>query len=90
MHTAHVFIAGFVQGVGFRQFVKHSAKQNGITGWVRNVPDGRVEALFQGQKKKIKEIILICKKGPMLSEVEDVVVEWDAKASEEFVDFSIR
>ncbi len=90
MQQVHVYISGFVQGVGFRQFIKHSAKKNGIAGWVKNLPDGRVEAIFQGSKVSIERIILRCKKGPMLSEVEDVYVEWNPKNLEKFLDFSIR
>lgn len=77
MKQAHVFISGFVQGVGFRQFVKRKARELGLRGWVKNLPDNRVEALFQGDGKKIEEVIAHCQKGPFLSEAEDVVVEWE-------------
>lgn len=77
--TAHIFVSGFVQGVGFRQFVKRSAVKLGLTGWVKNMPDNRVEALFQSQagsgqeeKEKLEKMISICEKGPFLSEVKDV------------------
>jgi acylphosphatase len=70
--TAHVFISGFVQGVGFRRFVRHHALSLGLTGWVKNLPDNRVEAVFQGSKEQIEKIIAICKKGAFLSEVKDV------------------
>lgn len=77
MKRAHIFISGFVQGVGFRHFVKRKAQEIGLTGWVKNLPDGRVEVVFQGPKEKIEEIIILCRKGPFLSEVEDVEVEWE-------------
>jgi len=77
MKRAHIFISGFVQGVSFRHFVKRKAQEIGLTGWVKNLPDGRVEAVFQGPKEKIEGIILLCRKGPFLSEVEDVEVEWE-------------
>ncbi len=84
MRIAHVFISGFVQGIGFRQWIKRSAKQTGVTGWVRNLEDGRVEAVFQSSassdqeaEKKIKEMISLCRKGPFLSEVKQVDVEWE-------------
>ncbi len=86
--VARVFILGFVQGVGFRQFVKRQAIKIGITGWVKNLPDNRVEALFCGSEERIEKIIKICEKGPFLSEVKDVVVEWDEK-SEVFNSFDI-
>jgi acylphosphatase len=76
MVTAHVFISGFVQGVGYRQFVKKHAEELGLTGWVKNLPDGRVEAVFQGEKKLIEQLIEFCKKGPFMAEVEDVEVGW--------------
>lgn len=89
MKVAHITISGFVQGVGFRHFVRKNAQSLGITGWVRNLPDGSVEAEFQGEKEKIEQIIRICKKGPFLSEVENVEVEW-VDDKNEFDDFFVR
>ncbi len=77
--TVHIFISGFVQGVGFRQFVKREAVKAGATGWVRNMPDGRVEAKLYGPKAKIEGMIAVYRKGPFLSEVQDVVVVWEDK-----------
>lgn len=74
---AHVFISGFVQGIGFRGFVKHHALKMGLTGWVKNLPDNRVEAVLQGAITDIKKMILQCRKGPFLSEVKDVEVVWE-------------
>lgn len=88
MLCVHVIISGFVQGVGYRQFVKSNARRLGLTGWVTNLPDNRVEAVFQGSKEKIEEIIRLCRKGPFLSEVENVEVEWK-ETEEEFSDFRI-
>lgn len=70
--TVHVFISGFVQGVGYRQFVKKNAMELGVNGYVRNLPDGRVEGKFSGEEKKVKELIELCRKGPFLAEVENV------------------
>ena len=72
-----VLVSGYVQGVGFRQFVKHNARKIGLTGWVKNLSDNRVEALFYGPKEKIGQVISICEKGPFLSEVKDIVVDWE-------------
>lgn len=88
MQRAHVVISGFVQGVGFRHFVRNKAIELGLTGWVQNTPDNRVEALFSGSKEKIEEMISLCRKGPFLSEVKDVLVEWK-EAKEEFKSFEI-
>lgn len=85
---AHVYILGFVQGVGFRQAIKRKAKSLGLAGWVKNLPDYRVEALFSGPKEKIEEAILFCKKGPFLSEVKHVDVEWE-EDSQDFSDFEV-
>jgi len=87
--VAHVFISGFVQGVGFRQHIKRRARSLGLTGWIRNTSDGRVEALFSGSKDKIEEAISECNKGPFLSEVKNVVVEW-LESAEKFYDFSTK
>lgn len=86
--TAHIFISGFVQGVGFREFIKRSALKLGLTGWVRNLSDNRVEALFQGPKEQIEKIISTCKKGPFLSEVKDIDVIWE-DINENFESFEI-
>ncbi|MBI2074961.1 MAG: acylphosphatase [Candidatus Levybacteria bacterium] len=91
MQQAHVFISGFVQGVGFRHFVRQKARQLGLTGWVRNLPDRRVEAVFQqssGKVDKVEQVIKECRKGPFLSEVEEVRVEWE-ETKEKFEGFEI-
>lgn len=89
MSQARIFISGFVQGIGFRQFIKVNADRRKLEGWVRNLPDGQVEAVFQGSKEKIKEMISLCKKGPFLAEVESVDVVWK-ETKEEFEGFEIR
>lgn len=74
----HVFISGFVQGIGFRYFIKRNAKSLGLNGFVRNTVDGRVEAVFEGEKKNLDKIIEICRKGPFLAEVENIEVKWES------------
>ena len=88
MKVAHIFISGFVQGIGFRQFILRQAQDLPLTGWVRNIPDGRVEAIFQGEKEKIEESISLCRKGPFLAEVENVEVKWEDR-EESFESFEI-
>lgn len=73
---AKVYISGFVQGVGYRYFVRKNAKNLGLVGFVRNLPDRRVEAMFVGSKENIEKAIKQCKKGPFLSGIENVEVEW--------------
>ena len=87
--TARVFVSGFVQGVGFRRFVRHHARKLGLTGWVKNLTDNRVEAVFQGTKEQIEKVIVICEKGAFLSEVKDVVVDWDDQTLETFQTFEV-
>lgn len=71
---AHVFVSGRVQGVFFRSETKCEAKRRGVTGWVRNLPDGRVEAVFEGEEKSVKELIEFCKRGPPGARVSNVEV----------------
>lgn len=70
----HIFISGRVQGVGFRHFIRKNAEALGVTGWVKNLPDGRVEAIFQGNEEQVEELIQRCKKGPVASFVQDIEV----------------
>lgn len=86
--SAQVFISGFVQGVGFRQFVKKNALRIGLKGYVRNLPDGRVEAVLQGENENVEKIIQLCRKGPFLSEVKSVDVIWE-ESIEKFDVFEI-
>lgn len=86
MQQAHIFITGFVQGVGFRQFVKSQAKKVGVTGWVQNTEDGKVEAVLQGDKDAIELLIEKAKKGPDVSEVTDVQVSWEEEEPELHMD----
>ena len=83
-----ITISGFVQGVGYRHFVRKTAQGLGLTGWVRNTPDGRVEAVLQGTKEKIQEMITHCRKGPFLAEIEDVEIVWE-KVKQDYPDFQI-
>ncbi len=87
---AHIFISGFVQGVGFRRFIQYNALKLGLNGWVKNLPDNRVEAIFCGSKERIEKIIAICRKGPFLSEVKDVDIIWEKDQEEAYSNFEIR
>jgi len=88
MQQARITVLGFVQSVGYRRFVKWNAKKMGLRGWVRNTGDGRVEAVIQGPKEGIEDLIMICKKGPFLSEVKSVMVDWE-KEETSFESFEI-
>lgn len=89
MVKAQIFVSGFVQGVGFRQFVKKNALKTGVNGLVRNLPDGRVEAILTGDKADVEKIIQLCQKGPFLSEVKNIEVFWNNDNEDVFESFEI-
>lgn len=74
---AHVIITGRVQGVFFRDETRRAAQRIGVTGWVRNLPDGTVEALFEGDTLAVNDIIKWCHTGSPLSTVSEVRVAWE-------------
>ena len=83
----HVFVSGRVQGVFFRQNTKRQADSVGVRGWVRNLPDGRVEAVFEGEESAVKTIVDYCRHGPSAARVDNVEVKAeDFKV--EFFDFN--
>ncbi len=86
---AHVQIRGWVQGVAFRYKTKGAACENDVTGWVRNKGDGSVEAVFEGNKKKVESVLKWCEKGPTMAVVKDVIVQWEDYKGE-FSGFDIR
>ena len=85
---AHVFISGRVQGVCYRAFMQDQAIKLGLNGWVRNMHDGRVEAVLEGQKEFIEQAILACKNGPPGARVTDIDITWGSPQGEE--EFEIR
>lgn len=74
---AHIFIAGRVQGVGYRYSTMDEAARLGVKGWVRNVPDGRVEAVFEGSRNTVESMIRWCHQGPTTARVKNVEVEYE-------------
>jgi acylphosphatase len=86
---AHLFISGVVQGVSFRASTQGEARSLGVKGWVKNLADGRVEAVLQGPKEKVDALIRWCHRGPAAAKVEKVDVSWE-KADDEFPDFDIK
>lgn len=73
---ARALISGRVQGVSFRYYTYHEALKLGLSGWVRNLWDGRVEALFQGTKSDVERILAWCESGPPAARVDVVQVDW--------------
>lgn len=74
---AHVWVYGKVQGVFFRYNTKLVAQQHDVKGWVRNLPDGSVEAIFEGEEGNVKKVIEWCRKGPPGAKVIEVQVRWE-------------
>jgi acylphosphatase len=78
MKRAHVFISGHVQGVTFRATTRKQAEQHGVDGWVKNLDDGRVEAVFEAEEgDTIEAMIQFCHSGPSAARVEDVEVRYE-------------
>lgn len=71
-----ILISGLVQGVFFRREVTRLARRLDVTGWVRNLPDGNVEVVAEGDKQKLDEIVQFCRIGPSGARVKDVGVDW--------------
>jgi acylphosphatase len=85
---ANIFVSGLVQGVFFRDHTQRWATSLNLTGWVRNLRDGRVEVLAEGDKEKIDELVSRLNRGPPLSQVDRVDVKWEEYKGE-FEDFRI-
>jgi acylphosphatase len=89
MVRAHLFISGIVQGVGYRYHTRRQAQGLGLVGWVRNLDDGRVEAVLQGTREQVESMIQWCYRGPSEAQVSDIAVRYEDPA-DEFQDFGIR
>lgn len=74
---SRVLIFGLVQGVFFRREISSLARQLRVTGWTRNLPDGSVEVIAEGEKKAIDKLIQFCRVGPSGARVRNVRVEWE-------------
>jgi acylphosphatase len=85
---ARVLVSGRVQGVGYRYSCRREALGRRLAGWVRNLEDGRVEALFEGPREAVEALIEWCRRGPEGARVTDVVVDWSPPAGETG-DFSV-
>ncbi len=73
----HAIVDGRVQGVGFRYFVKNAAEELGLTGWVRNKMDGRVEVLAEGPRADLEMLLDALRHGPRSSYVSEVKIDWN-------------
>ena len=84
----HVFVSGDVQGVLFRQAIADKANEQGVTGWVRNLPDGRVEAVLEGPRDEVYRVVGLCRAGPKGARVANVQVDREPPKNEKT--FKIR
>ena len=74
IQTVHIIVTGRVQGVGYRAWIEQEAKTRGLSGWVRNLRDGSVEAVFSGQSMVVAAMTEACRSGPRTAIVESVTV----------------
>ncbi len=86
---AHVHVTGRVQGVFFRDSTRQNAERLGLSGWVRNSPDGAVEAIFEGPSEKVREMVRWCGQGPPDASVENVGADF-GPASDDLTGFEVR
>jgi len=85
----HIFVSGRVQGVYFRANTRKRAQELGVFGWVRNLPDGRVEAVFEGDKEKVEKMVRWAKRGPFWAKINNSEIQQeDCKG--EFENFEIK
>ena len=85
---AHVIVEGRVQKAFYRMNALDEARDLGLTGWIKNIDDGTVEAVFEGPENRVKEMLLWCKEGPRLARVKNMKTEFGEPTSE-FKDFRI-
>jgi acylphosphatase len=74
---AHAIVHGRVQGVFFRMETMKAAERRGVRGWVRNRPEGTVEAVFEGEREHVEAVLNWCRQGPPMSAVSKVDVHWE-------------
>jgi acylphosphatase len=87
MERRRIVVYGFVQGVGFRFAVERAARSRGVAGWVRNRPDGAVEAVFEGEREDVEALVDFCRRGPLGAGVERVDVA--AESAEGLIGFRV-
>ena len=84
-----VFVSGRVQGVGYREWTRRQAESLGVKGWVRNLDDGRVEAMLVGSAEALDQLIERMRKGPTYAAVADIATA-PVTPEEKFSGFSVR
>lgn len=89
MKRVHAYISGRVQGVFFRAATQRAAMDFNLTGWVRNIADGRVEAVFEGEDENVDKMLAWCHEGPPAARVEKVLTQEEPYTGE-FKDFNVK
>jgi acylphosphatase len=77
LKRVHLWISGLVQGVSFRYYTRQQANRLGLTGWVRNLSDGRVEVVAEGEDALLQDLVAWCHHGPPSAEVTELEVHWE-------------
>lgn len=89
LSRVHVFVSGRVQGVAYRYFAERRAAEIPVTGWVRNLRDGRVEIMVEGEKADLESFLGFLRQGPRMAKVDDLDFLWEDYRGE-FEDFRIE
>ncbi|MFC1478010.1 acylphosphatase [Candidatus Margulisiibacteriota bacterium] len=88
MIRKHIIISGLVQGICFRMHTQRQADSLGVKGWVKNLPNGKVEAVFEGYESDVDKLIIWCNQGPPYAEVDNIEI-YKEEYTGEFDNFSI-
>ena len=86
---AHLFVSGRVQGVFFRETVRKKAAKEGVTGWAKNLRDGKVEAVFEGKESRVRKMVDWARSGPIWAKVDSLDLIWEDYRGE-FDGFEIK
>jgi acylphosphatase len=86
---AHVIVSGRVQGVFFRSVTQREAEARDVKGWVRNLPKGSVEAVFEGEEEAVNAMVEFCRRGPSRARITNVDLVWEDFKGE-FGSFEVR
>jgi acylphosphatase len=86
---AKVIVRGIVQGVNFRYYTQRQAIRSGVTGWVQNLPDGSVAAVFEGEEQDVEAMLEWCRRGPSSAQVSELIVQPEEYRGD-FPSFSIK
>jgi len=89
MTRIHIFVSGRVQGVFYRKHIQKKARSLHLVGWVKNIIDGRVEILVEGEKEYIEQFLKECKEGSAFTKVQNIEIEYESYTGE-FGDFEVR